>query len=156
MKKIIIVSLSAAVLMTAASMSGVRAQSRSFDAAKMVEIHTAVLRTLANEYVDSVKVGSLIETGIHSALASLDPYTVFIPEEEEDDLNMLTTGTYGGVGSVIKKTPGGEVLISDPYADSPAIKAGLRPGDLILAIEGQVVPFGAEDRVISEAACAAS
>lgn len=139
MKKIRIVSLSAAVVMTAASMVEAGAQSRSFDAAKMVEIQTAVLRSLANEYVDSVKVGSLIETGIHSALASLDPYTVFIPEEEEEDLNMLTTGTYGGVGSVIKKSPGGEVLVSEPYADSPAVKAGLKPGDLILAIEGQDV-----------------
>lgn len=138
--------MAAAVLMTAVPMMEAGAQSRSFDTAKMVEIQTNVLRTVANQYVDSVKVGGLIETGINAMLESLDPYTVFIPEEDEDDLNLLTTGTYGGVGSVIKKAPGGEVLVSEPYAGSPAAKAGLKPGDLIIAIEGKdVKPLKVDD-----------
>lgn len=139
MKKIGIIFFSAALLMSAAPAMEAGAQSRSFEAARMVENHTAVLRTLVNQYVDSVDVSSLIETGINAMLESLDPYTVYIPEEDEDDLNMMTTGSYGGVGSIIKKTPGGEVLVSEPYAGSPASKAGLKPGDLILKIEGQDV-----------------
>jgi len=146
MKKISIIFLSAALFMSAVPVMDAGAQSRSFDAAKMVEIQTAVLRTLANQYVDSVQVSSLLETGINAMLASLDPYTVFIPEEDEDDLNLLTTGTYGGVGSIIKKAPGGEVLVSEPYSGSPAVKAGLKPGDLIIAIEGQdVKPLKVDD-----------
>jgi len=129
----------AALWLLCIPVADISAQSREFETAKMMEIQTAVLRSVEGMYVDSVDIGKMIETGINSMLASLDPYTVFIPEEEEEDLTMMTTGSYGGVGSVIKKTPSGEVLISEPYAGSPAVKFGLQPGDLILEIEGQDV-----------------
>ncbi len=129
----------AAFWMLCAPAADMSAQSREFETAKMMEIQTAVLRSVEGMYVDSVDIGGMIETGIKSMLSSLDPYTVFIPEEEEEDLTMMTTGSYGGVGSVIKKTPSGEVLVSEPYAGSPAVKFGLQPGDLILEIEGQDV-----------------
>jgi len=129
----------AALCLLTVSSADAAAQSRDFETAKMMEIQTAVLRTIEGMYVDTVSISRMLETGINSMLASLDPYTVFIPEEEEEDLTILTTGSYGGVGSVIKKTPGGEVLVSEPYAGSPAVKFGLQPGDLILEIEGQDV-----------------
>lgn len=128
----------ALVILTALP-TGAAAQSRNFENAKMMEIQTAVFRTIEGLYVDSVRISSLIETGIHSMLSSLDPYTEFIPEEDEDNLTLLTTGSYGGVGSIIKKTPAGEVMISEPYPGSPAVKYGLQPGDLILTIDGQDV-----------------
>lgn len=128
-----------ALCLLTVSSADAAAQSRDFETAKMMEIQTAVLRTVEGMYVDTVSLSGMMETGIKSMLASLDPYTVFIPEEEEDDLSMLTTGSYGGVGSVIKKRPTGEVLVSEPYAGSPAAKFGLQPGDLILEIEGQDV-----------------
>ena len=69
-------------------------------------------------------------------LSTLDPYTVFIPEENEEALDIMTTASYGGVGALIQKTPQGYIIIAEPYEGSAAIKAGLNPGDTIVAIEG--------------------
>ncbi len=113
------------------------AQSSSFKAGKNLEIQTAILRTLQSQYVDSVQIDKLLEKGINAMLSSLDPYTIFISEENEEEIDMMTTGSYGGVGSIIKKLPSGDILISEPYLDSPAIKCGLQPGDRILSIDGE-------------------
>ena len=115
------------------------AQSANFDLAKSLDVQNAILKQLAVNYVDSVQFGKLINTGINAMLSSLDPYTVYYPEEEEDDVQMMTTGIYGGVGSLIKKLPSQAVLITEPYADSPAVKSGLQPGDSIIAIDGKSV-----------------
>ncbi|MBO4557514.1 MAG: S41 family peptidase [Bacteroidales bacterium] len=132
-KKIFAVIAFAAVTLAAS------AQSANFDLAKSLDIQNSILKTLAVNYVDSVQFNKLINTGINAMLESLDPYTVYYPEEDEDDVAMMTTGIYGGVGSLIKKRPGGAVLITEPYPDSPAVKAGLQPGDSIVAIDGKSV-----------------
>ena len=95
-----------------------------------------ILRTLESQYVDSVKLDELIHKGIDEMLSTLDPYTVFIPEENEEALDIMTTASYGGVGALIQKTPAGYIIIAEPYEGSAAIKAGLNPGDTIVAIEG--------------------
>ena len=69
-------------------------------------------------------------------LEELDPYTVYIPEEENEDLQMMLSNTYGGIGAIIHKTKDSNVIINEPYADSPAVKAGLVCGDEIIAIDG--------------------
>ena len=115
------------------------AQSANFDLAKALDVQNAILKQLAVNYVDSVQFDKLINTGIDAMLSSMDPYTVYYPEEEEDNVQMMTTGIYGGVGSLIKKLPGQAVLITEPYAGSPAVKSGLQPGDSIIAIDGKGV-----------------
>lgn len=112
-------------------------QSDRFDTGKYLEIQSAMLRAINDQYVDTVRLDDLLETGINAMLASLDPYTVFIPEEDEENLDMLTTGSYGGVGAIIQKLPTGEILISEPYEGSAAVKCGLQPGDRIIAIDGK-------------------
>lgn len=112
------------------------AQSQDFLTGKSLENQYMILRTLQAQYVDTVNIEDLVTTGINAMLQRLDPYTVFIPEENEEDIDIMTTGSYGGVGSIIKKLPSGEVLINEPYLDSPSAKAGLLPGDLILEVEG--------------------
>lgn len=113
-----------------------QAQSQNFLTGKALENQYNILRTLQTQYVDTIDIDKLITTGINAMLESLDPYTVYIPEENEEEIDIMTTGSYGGVGSIIKKLPSGEVLINEPYIDSPSSKAGLLPGDLILAVEG--------------------
>lgn len=122
------------------------AQSADFSTAKSLEIQYNILKELSNGFVDSVNVEKLVNTGIDAMLGSLDPYTEYIPEEDEQNLALLTTATYGGIGALIKKLDTTGVIISQPYAGSPAVKYGLEPGDVILKINGEdVLPLNAEE-----------
>ena len=127
-----------AVCAVAAAISSypLSAQSDEFNTGKYLEIQSMVLRTIESQYVDSVKLDELIHKGIDAMLSTLDPYTVFIPEENEEDLDILTTASYGGVGALIQKTPSGYIVVAEPYENSAAVKAGLNPGDTIIAIGG--------------------
>lgn len=123
------------------------AQSKEFKAGKSLEVQSRILRVLDAFYVDSTDVEKLVNTGINAMLRTLDPYTEFIPEENETDIDMLTTGSYGGVGSIIQKTPSGGILISEPYENTPSAKMGLQPGDTILEIDG----VSTQDMEVSQA-----
>ncbi|MDR0667029.1 MAG: S41 family peptidase [Prevotellaceae bacterium] len=112
------------------------AQSDDFKAARSLDIFHSTLRELSLFYVDSVKVDRLVEIGVEAMLESLDPYTVYLPEEASDDFDIVTTGQYGGVGALIRKSAGG-VEISEQYEGFPADRAGLVAGDLLIEIDGQ-------------------
>ena len=114
------------------------AQSKSFSLGKWVELHNAILKELNRSYVDSLEVGRIEREGVDAMLEALDPYTVYVPEEEQEDFQMMLSNTYGGIGAVIYKPDvNGNVQINEPYAGSPAAKAGLRCGDEIEAIDGE-------------------
>ena len=114
------------------------AQSKSFSLGKWVELHNAILKELNRSYVDSLEVGRIEREGVDAMLEALDPYTVYIPEEEQEDFRMMLSNTYGGIGAVIYKPDvNGNVMINEPYAGSPAAKAGLRCGDEIETIDGE-------------------
>ena len=116
------------------------AQSPRFKLGKWTEIRTAILQELNRSYVDSLPVDRIERRGIDAMLADLDPYTVYIPEEENENLEMMIHRTYGGIGAVIYKPDvQGPVIINEPYADSPAQKYGLVCGDEILSIDGESV-----------------
>ena len=87
-------------------------------------------------YVDETDPQELVTTSINAMLSSLDPYTTYIPESSMDDFNFQTTGEYGGIGSLIKRS-GNFTIIADPYQGFPADKAGLRAGDKILKVDGK-------------------
>lgn len=112
------------------------AQSQAFKLGRSLEVEYAVLKEIAQSYVDTVDFEKMIVPGIRAMLATLDPYTVYIPEEEGEDFELLTTGNYGGVGALIRKAPGEGVRIIEPYENSPAAKFGLLPGDTIIEIDG--------------------
>ena len=132
MKKIIF-SI-AAVLATASISFG---QSQGFKLGQWVEIQNAILKELNRNYVDSLPLDRMERVGIDAMLENLDPYTVFIPEEDEEDLEMLLNKSYGGFGAVIyKPEKDGNVIINEPYKDSPAYKLGVQCGDEITAIDG--------------------
>lgn len=119
-----------------AAVSTLSAQSEEFNTGKYLEIQSMILRTLQSQYVDTVAMDDLLHKGIDAMLSTLDPYTVFIPEENEEDLDIMTTASYGGVGALIRKTPQGYIMIAEPYENSAAVKGGLHPGDTVIAIEG--------------------
>ena len=121
--------------------SPVSAQSQNFKIGKNLDIQMNVLREIAMLYVDSVDVDSLVTQNTINMLASLDPYTVLIPDEDRESLELLTTGSYGGIGAIIRKN-GENVLIAEVYENSPAAKAGLIDGDQIIGIDGvKVAPL---------------
>ena len=113
------------------------AQSKGFRMGKWIEIQTALLQQLNMHYVDSLPIDRIERAGIDAMLENLDPYTVYIPEEENEDLQMMLNKSYGGIGAIIyKPDKNGNVLINEPYKGSPAERYGLRCGDEILAIDG--------------------
>ena len=125
-------------LMAAAVVSyGQRSRRSDFDAGKSLEIFFNVYRGINTQYVDTVDNQKLIEAAAEKMLSLLDPYTEYFDQEEMKEFRVHTTGQYGGVGSLVRKDSGSDYIrISEPYRDSPADRAGLRPGDLIIAIDG--------------------
>ena len=112
------------------------AQSNSFKLGKWTEIQNAILQELNRSYVDSLQVDRIEREGIDAMLDALDPYTIYIPEEEQDDLQMMLNKSYGGIGAVIyKPEKDGNVIINEPYKDTPAARAGLVCGDEIMMID---------------------
>ena len=135
MKRSLIITALAAFFF--ASMPLCQAQSKSFSLAKWVEVYNSILKELNRSYVDSLEVGRIQRAAIDAMLSSLDPYTLYVPEEEQEDFQMMLTNTYGGIGAVIYKPDvNGNVLINEPYEGSPAAQAGIRCGDEVLAIDG--------------------
>lgn len=131
--------MAAALLLLGAVSTEVKAQSQDFKLGKSLEVEYAVLKEVAQSYVDTVDFEKMILPGVRAMLATLDPYTVYISEEEGEDFELLTTGNYGGVGALIRKAPGEGVRIIEPYENSPAAKYGLVPGDTIIEIDGTPV-----------------
>lgn len=111
------------------------AQSNGFEVVKNLELINTIYRDLDMYYVDDIAVGSLMKEGIDAMLQKLDPYTVFYAESNIEDYRMMTTGEYGGIGAIIRKIDD-YVVISEPYKDKPAMKAGAKAGDVILSIDG--------------------
>lgn len=109
--------------------------SNAFEISKNLEIYADVFRQLNNNYVDEIKPGELSKAAIDALLETLDPYTVYKSESEIEDFRFITTGQYGGMGALIQQH-GDYVVVSEPYKDFPADKAGLKAGDKILSIDG--------------------
>ncbi len=106
-----------------------------FEISKNLDIFTTLYKELNTFYVDETDPGDLMKHGIDEMLKSLDPYTTYIPESEIEDFRFQTTGQYGGIGAMISKIDE-YVVISEPYLNFPAQKAGLMAGDKILEING--------------------
>jgi carboxyl-terminal processing protease len=106
-----------------------------FEISKNLDIFSTVLRELDLYYVDTIRPGDLVKTGIDAMLNSLDPYTDYIPESEIEDYKFMTTGEYGGIGALIQEDSDC-IEIAEPYEGSPAAKAGLIAGDKIMSIDG--------------------
>ena len=107
-----------------------------FGLGRNMEITVNMMRELSLNYVDPVDPDKLMEGAAAGMVNDLDPYTEYIPEEGMQDFELLTTGKYGGIGSLIRQKED-YVRIAQPYEGSPADKAGLKIGDKILSIDGK-------------------
>lgn len=136
------------LLLAASLMSFTTSDDNSFETTKNLDLFYSIYKETELYYVDKIVPGEIIKKGIDAMLESLDPYTVYIPESKTEDLKIMTTGEYGGIGALIRKK-GDYTAISQPYEDSPAAKAGLINGDVILEIDGKSIK-GKDSEAVSE------
>ncbi|PLW94945.1 MAG: peptidase S41 [Marinilabiliales bacterium] len=125
-----------ALLIAALAITGMSSTRSDFEISKNLDIFASLYRELNQNYVDDIQPGELMKIAIDEMLASLDPYTVFIPESDIEDYRFMTTGQYGGIGALIQKQ-GDYIVITEPYENFPAQKEGLIAGDMILKINGK-------------------
>ena len=118
-----------------------------------IDIFTDVLRQVDVNYVDTLNYEDLTETAINAMLHKIDPYTIYYSKQKDRDLRMLTTGKYGGIGSIIQQRPRPEVKTGNrkakvdkdslwtyavnPYEGKPAQRAGVQAGDRIVSVDGK-------------------
>ena len=131
-KKIIFAGL--IIVLVSAGFATIR--NKDLEIVKNLDIYYTLFRELNMFYVDDPDPEKLVTTSINAMLSSLDPYTTFIPEANMDDFQFQTTGEYGGIGSLIRRS-GDHTIVAEPYDGFPAAKAGLKAGDVLLKIDGE-------------------
>jgi carboxyl-terminal processing protease len=148
-KAIFIATAMVAIMLPAAVFpagNGAAAQSKNFKLSQGLEVEYNILKYLSTDYVDTINFGKLLNVGIDEMLNSIDPYTEYIPDENQEEIDLITTASYGGIGAVIRKIDSLGVEIEQVYDGSPAVTYNLEPGDLILKIDGaDVKPLTADE-----------
>jgi len=119
---------------------------RTFRISKNLNIYNSIFRELDMFYVDTLNYDKIVRTSIDKMLGNLDPYTVYIPEEETEDLTFMTTGEYAGIGALIMKK-GDDIVVSEVYEGMPAQRNDIRAGDIILEVDGQKTTGMSVDKV---------
>lgn len=115
---------------------------------RQLSVFNSIVKELNLFYVDSIMPEKMIEKGIAAMLRSLDPYTVYYSEEESDELRMMTTGKYAGIGSIIRyHTDEKTTVLAQPYEGMPAHKAGLQIADMIISVDGKPIKGMSTDSV---------
>ena len=118
---------------------------RNFQIVKSLDVFNSVFKELDMFYVDSIDPKEIVEYGIRAMLSKTDPYTEYYPEED-NTLKEMTSGKFGGIGSVIRYyKPRKRVAIVEPSEGHPAAEAGLKAGDIIMEINGKDMAQG--DRI---------
>lgn len=125
-----------ALLVPTTGTAGVKGDRQNFSIAKSLNVFNTVIRSLKALYVDEFDSEKSVNTAIAAMLKDLDPYTVYYPADDTEELEMMITGKYAGVGAIIRKMQKEEyVVVSEPYEGMPAQAAGLRAGDRIVQVD---------------------
>lgn len=121
-------------------------ETRDFRIAKNLEIFLNLFKELNTFYVDEINPDKIVKSGIDNMLRTLDPYTVYFPEADADEFKILTTGKYGGIGSLIRS--GGDfTVVSEVYRGFPADLAGIKAGDILKKVDGTSLKGLTTDKV---------
>lgn len=129
----------AAIIATMAAGVTAKTGSDKTDIAQSLEIFNALFREIQTNYVDTLNAKKVVGNAIAYMLDEIDPYTEYYSNDNTDDLRQISTGQYGGVGSVINKGRNGRIRFSEPYENTPSYKAGVRAGDVILQVDTMTV-----------------
>ena len=109
---------------------------RDFELGQATEVLSNIMREFDMGFVDAVPATTLLTSAVRGMTTATDPYSEYLSEEAMSAFEIMTTGRYGGVGSLIRKRDD-YVIFAQPYKDSPSDKAGIKIGDKILAIDGE-------------------
>ncbi|HEX2901762.1 MAG TPA: S41 family peptidase [Bacteroidia bacterium] len=137
-RKWLLAIVPAVMLITAGFVARPAAGDEYFEISKNLDIFGKLYREVHSNYVDDIEPTDFMRTGIDAMLKSLDPYTNYISAAEIEDYRFMSTGQYGGIGAMVGKRDN-KVLVTEPYENSPATRAGLRAGDVIIQIDNQKV-----------------
>ncbi len=148
MKKILIVIASCLAMITIVAKTSPTRSSKS-DISRNLQIFNAVYKELQTQYVDTIDADATMQTAIRAMLSTIDPYTEYYPADNQDEITSISAGQYAGIGSVIMKR-GNDVIIHRPQWDTPSRRAGVRHGDVILAIDGWTVTPDADVAEVSK------
>lgn len=130
----------AVAFVAALALSAIAAtRSNKAEITRNLDIFNSLYKELQTNYVDTIDAEKSINTAIGAMLNDIDPYTEYFPASQQEDITMMTSGEYAGIGAVILEKPGKGVFISEPYEGSPSQVAGLRPGDHILMVDSDSV-----------------
>lgn len=140
MKKTILTLFAVTALLAAAQKSADMAANRGLNT------FGAIVKELELNYVDTIDQNRAFTEAIDAMLATVDPYTVYYPQEEREDISQMTTGEYGGIGALLLNRDGSS-YISEPMEGSPAIRAGLQAGDRLMRIDTTDVSKWTVDKV---------
>lgn len=112
---------------------------KNFEIAKNLDVFYALFQELNAQYVDELDPALLMQHTINKMLESLDPYTRYIPEADVERARFAIRGEYGGIGALMQGNNDSLLVIAELYENSPAHKAGLLPGDIIVMVDGNSV-----------------
>src|SRR6056297_3719243 len=121
------------IILLAVTLAFTQVNDLFFQLKKQLSIFSDAYKEVATLYVEEVSPERLMTTGLNAMLNELDPYTVFIPEGEQQQMEIISTGSYGGVG-IDAGFRGDDIVVIAPLEGYPADRAGIRPGDIILEI----------------------
>lgn len=109
-----------------------------------------VYNLIQDDFPNQIKATPLKYSAISGMIASLgDPHTLFLPPKEKEDFEFTTTAKFVGIGCALLDDPRG-VRFSEVFDDSPAAKAGLKPGDVVTAVDGVSIAGKKREQVISK------
>ena len=146
------IRLSTILVAVALAVFGLRAALPSgtyFEVTKHLEILTSVFRGVHEFYVEEPEPGTLMRVAIDAMLDELDPYTIYYPESRIEDIRFMNTGEYGGIGALVQPMDG-RMTIVEVYEGYPAQQAGMRPGDIVLDIDGRKVEVDMDTEAVSD------
>lgn len=132
MKRIIRGALLCAAIVTAGIVSAQK--SKDMSVARGLNTFSSIVKELEMNYVDTINSEMAFKDAIDAMLQTVDPYTVYYPKEDREDISQMTTGEYAGIGALLLYKDGG-TYVSEPFENSPAYKGGLRAGDRLLKVD---------------------
>ncbi|MEZ5437003.1 MAG: S41 family peptidase [Lysobacteraceae bacterium] len=125
--------------------SAIKPQSLKIDE---IRRFVAVFRAVQQAYVEPVEDTELMQAAIRGLLTDLDPHSAYLSKDELASLSEFASGSYGGLGLEVMQQPDRSLVVISPIDDTPAARAGIQPGDVIIEIDGKVIDADSADAAV--------